>query len=49
MLVRTPPKSPEPKIAARRAAIAFTLVGLDAAAPECHRQGEHSCYEPTAA
>jgi len=47
MLIGTPPEPLEPKAAAWRAAIAFTLVGFDAPAPECDRQGQHPCYEPT--
>src|SRR5262249_55588772 len=41
VLVRTPPQPPEPEAAARRAAIAFALVGLDSAASERHWQGQH--------
>jgi hypothetical protein len=48
MPVGAPPQAPEPKGAARRATIAFALVGLDATAAERHRDRMRAGHEPAA-
>ena len=47
--VGAPPHPAQPERAARRAAIAFALVGPDAAAPERDRERERSGQQPAAA
>ena len=46
MTIGTPPQSAQPKHAARRAAIAFALVGADPATPERDRDRAIADHEP---
>ena len=47
--VGSPPQPPESERAARRTAIAFALIGFNAAAPKRNRERKRSCDQPTAA
>src|ERR1700731_5084277 len=49
MAVGAPPQSPRPERAFRSPAIAFALVGPDAAPPERHRHRSPTCREPATA
>ena len=47
MTIGTPPQAARPKHAARRAAVAFALVGKDPATPERDRNRTIANHEPT--
>ena len=49
MPVGAPPQLPGPECALGRAAVAFALVGPDAAAPKCHRHGPAIGRQPAPA